>query len=123
MSSRPIYIRTEENTVGSTAGTGCFASTPVTNMTDLRADHCWREILCSRVLFARVLDWYLAHLTICALLDSSVATAVESVAHSGASADTLVELRMVARVLTVALSRRMARNREVRLDAADRGAF
>ena len=109
--------------MGYTAGTCGFASTPVTNMTDLRADHLWAEVACSRVLFARVLDWYLAHLTICAGLDSTVATAAKNVAHSGASADTLVELRMVARVLTVALSRRMARNREVRLDAADRGAF
>ena len=109
--------------MGSTAGTGCLASTPVTNMTDLRGDHCWPEILCSRVLFARVLDWYLAHLTICALLDSSVATAVQSVARFAASPHTLVEPRMVSRVLTVALSRRMARNRAVRLDAADRGAF
>jgi hypothetical protein len=106
-----------------TAGTSSFASTPVTNITDLRGDLSWTEVQCSRVLLVRVLDWYLVNLTICAELDSTVATAVENVGSFTASPQTLVGPRMVARVLTAALSRRVAGNRAVRLDAADKGAF
>ncbi|HEY4045250.1 MAG TPA: hypothetical protein VGM27_00160 [Acidobacteriaceae bacterium] len=109
--------------MGSTADTGSFASTPVTNITDFSGDLCWTEVQGSRVLLVRVLNWYLTNLTICAQQDSTAATAVENVVSFAASPQTLVEPRMVARVLIAALSRRMARNRAVRLDAADKGAF
>jgi hypothetical protein len=88
--------------MGSTAGTGSFASTPVTKITDLRGDPCWTEVECSRVLFSPRSNWYLVNLTICAQLESSAATAIENVVSFAASPQTLVEPRVVARVLTAA---------------------
>jgi hypothetical protein len=109
--------------MSSTLATGISASNPVADVTDVGLNLCWTEVECSRILLARVLNWYLANLTVCGQHNSTAATAVQNVVSFGASPQTLLEPRLVAQVLGSALSRRMARNRAVRLDAEDRGAF
>jgi hypothetical protein len=81
------------------------------------------EVECSSLLLIRVLNWYLTNVRVCAEHNASVAAAVRNVVRFAASPQALLEPGVVARVLAAALSRRMARNRAARLDAADKGAF
>ena len=81
------------------------------------------EVECSSLLLIRVLNWYLTNVRVCAEHNASVAAAVRNVVRFAASPQALLEPGVVASVLAAALSRRMARNRAARLDAADKGAF
>ena len=71
----------------------------------------------------RFLNWYVAELHVGAQSDPSMAMAFQSVTNLLAPPQSLLEPRMIARVLSGALTRQTARNRAVRLDAAGRGAF
>ncbi len=89
----------------------------------MKGDHHLVKIDCSRILLVRILNWYLDKVTVCAQHNSTAATAVRDTIGLAASPEILLQPRMVIRVLATALSRRAARNREERLDAAARGAF
>jgi hypothetical protein len=113
----------EENAMSFITSTGNSALTPVEETTGAGDDLCLTEVESSRILLVRILNWYLANLTICAQHNSNAATAIHNVVRFGASPQTLLEPRLVARVLAAALSRRAARNRAERLDATAKGAF
>jgi hypothetical protein len=113
----------EENAMSFTTSTGNSAPTLVEETTGAGGDLCLTEVESSRILLIRILNWYLANLTICAQHNSSAVTAIHNVVRFAASPQTLLEPRLVARVLSTALSRRVARNRSQRLDATAKGAF
>ena len=106
-----------------TIGTGNSATTPVAAIADTKDELSLTEVECPRILLVRVLNWYLEKLTICAKHNSTVAAALHEVINLSASPQILLEPRLVGRVLAAALSRRAARNRAKRLDAAAKGAF
>jgi hypothetical protein len=109
--------------MGLTISTGNSATPPVAVIADTKDEPFLNEVECSRILLVRVLNWYLEKLTICAKHNSTVAAALHYVISLSASPQILLEPRLVGRVLAAALSRRAARNREKRLDAAAKGAF
>jgi hypothetical protein len=104
-----------------TISTGSSATTPVAAIA--KDELSLTEVECSRILLVRVLNWYLEKLTICAKHNSTVAAALHNVISLSASPQILLEPTLVRRVLAAALSRRTARNRAERLDAAAKGAF
>jgi hypothetical protein len=106
-----------------TISTGNSASTPVAAIADTNDELSLTEVECSRILLVRILNWYLEKFTICAKHNSTVAAALPKVVSLSASPQILLEPRLVGRVLAAALSRRAARNRAQRLDAAAKGAF
>jgi hypothetical protein len=97
-------------------------SVPVVRIT-VGGDRFSSEVECSSLLLIRVLNWYLTNVRVCAEHNASVATTVRNVVRFATSPQALLEPGVVARVLAAALSRRMARNRAERLDAAVKGAF
>jgi hypothetical protein len=106
-----------------TIGAGSSASTQVAEITGTEGQLCLTEAECSSVLLVRILRWYLEKLTICAQDNSAAAAATNDVLNFSASPQILLKPRLVGRVLAAALSRRAARNRAERLDAAAKGAF
>jgi hypothetical protein len=109
--------------MGLTISRGNSATTQVAAIADTKDELSLTEVECSRILLVRVLNWYLETLTICAKHNSTVAATLHDVISLSASPQILLEPRLVRRVLAAALSRRVARNREKRLDAAAKGAF
>ena len=112
-----------ENAMNLTISTSSSALTLTAEMNNAEGDRCLTEVECSRILLVRVLNWYLEKVAICAQHNSTAATAVHNAVSFAASPETLLEPRLVWRVLAAAISRRAARNRAERLDAAARGAF
>ena len=106
-----------------TITTGNSAMTPVAAIAGTKDELSLTEVECSRILLVRVLNWYLEKITICAKYNSTVAAALHNVISLSGSPQILLEPCLVGRVLAAALSRRAARNRAERLDAAVKGAF
>jgi hypothetical protein len=76
-----------------------------------------------KTAMSRFLNWYVAQLHIGARNDSRMAMAFQNVTNLLAPPQSLLKPRMAVCVLSRALSRRAARNRASRLEAAARGAF
>ena len=74
-------------------------------------------------LLSRLLNWYVAELHVSAHSNPDVAVAFQSVANLVKPPASLLEVPLAMRVLSDAVSRRVAMNRESRLEAASRGAF
>jgi len=106
-----------------TISTGSSESNLGAEITDTEGESSLTEVECSRILLVRILNWYLENLTLCARHNSTAAAAVHNVVSLAASPQILLEPRLVGRVLAAALSRRAARKRAERLDAAAKGAF
>jgi hypothetical protein len=119
----PYMCPERENALGVTISTGSSASTQVAEITGTEGQLYLTEAECSSILLVRILNWYLEKLTICAQDNSAAAAAIHDVVSLSASPQILLEPRLVGRVLAAALSRRAARNRAERLDAAAKGAF
>ena len=71
----------------------------------------------------RFFNWYVSELHISARTDSCMAMAFQNVTNLAAPPQSLLKLQIAMRVLSRAWSRRTARNRASRLEAAARGAF
>lgn len=112
-----------ENAKSFTISPGSSASILVAEITGTEGQPYLTEIECSSILFIRILNWYLENLTICAQDNAAAAAAIHDVVSLSASPQILLEPRLVARVLAAAHSRRAAKNRAQRLDAAAKGAF
>jgi hypothetical protein len=119
----PYVCPERENAMSLTISTSSSASTLVAEITDTEVKLSLTEVECSSILLVRILNWYLEKLAICAQHNSAAAAAIHNVVSLSASPQILLEPRLVGRVLAAALSRRAARNRALRLDAADKGAF
>ena len=74
-------------------------------------------------LIDRFVNWYIAELHVGARTDARMVTAFHQVTNLLAPPQGLLKPRLVARVLSMAWSREVARNRASRLEAASRGAF
>jgi flavin-dependent dehydrogenase len=76
-----------------------------------------------KTAMSRFLNWYVAQLHIGARNDSRMAMAFQNVMNILDPPEHLLAPQVAAHVLSGALSRRAARNRDSRLEAAARGAF
>jgi 2-polyprenyl-6-methoxyphenol hydroxylase-like FAD-dependent oxidoreductase len=81
------------------------------------------QVAGTKTPMTRFFNWYVAALHAGAHRDSDMAEAFQNVANLLEPPETLLEPRLVARVLLSAWRRRMARNRSVRLEAAEKAAF
>lgn len=76
-----------------------------------------------KTLLSRFLNWYMAELHVSAQSDTELAMAFQNVTNLLAPPQSLLRPRLTARVLFEAFFRHAARNTEMRLEAAERGAF
>ena len=73
-----------------------------------------------RVLWLVSMNWYIAELHVCARTDARMVTAFHRVTNLLAPPQSLLKPRIMARVLSNAWRRQVARNRSSRLEAAAR---
>ena len=81
------------------------------------------EVAGPRTPMVRFLNWYVSQLHVGAQSDPSMAMAFQNVKNLLAPPQSLLEPRMIVRVLSAALARQTPMNRAMRLDAASKGAF